>query len=375
MSSPLGRWTARILIGAASLFLAVCALEAWLELSAARRLYRQARDRFHPFLQVVPPAGLDGVNPDRFRGDAIAVAKPPHALRIFALGGSTTLGISNRFADTYPRLLQQRLQARHSGIRIEVENAGVDWYTTANSFINYSLRVRRFSPDIVIVMHAINDLCHGFAPPWFASGPFKPDYSHYLGPEAAILGPATGLQADYQRDGWMLWRLLGHALRRDPWPTGGIDSAAQMRTRLRAAPVTTFKSLETFAANYDLLVRAIQSDGHVAIAASEPSLYKDRHSPEEERRLWFAPVLCAEGGIYPDLDSMRKGMAQFNGAAKAVAAQHGAAFVDLDAAVPRDLDHFYDDVHMTRAGNERMAEAVALWISAHLPGALPEAER
>ena len=126
MSSSLGRWTARILVGAASLFLAVCALEAWLELSAARRLYRQARDRFHPFLQVVPPADLDGVNPDRFRGDAIAVAKPPRTLRIFALGGSTTLGVSNEFRDTYPRLLQQRLQARHSGIRIEVENAGVD---------------------------------------------------------------------------------------------------------------------------------------------------------------------------------------------------------------------------------------------------------
>jgi hypothetical protein len=56
---------------------------------------------------------------------------------------------------------------------------------------------------------------------------------------------------------------------------------------------------------------------------------------------------------------MRKGMAQFNGAAKAVAAQRGAAFVDLDAAVPRDLDHFHDDVHLTRAGNERVADAVA----------------
>ena len=49
------------------------ALEALLELSAARRLYRNSRDRFHPFLQLVPPADLEGVNPDRFRGDAIAV--------------------------------------------------------------------------------------------------------------------------------------------------------------------------------------------------------------------------------------------------------------------------------------------------------------
>src|SRR4029453_16983388 len=65
-------------------------------------------------------------------------------------------------------------------------------------------------------------------------------------------------------------------------------------------------------------------------------------SPDEERVLWFAPVFCAEGGEYLDLDSMRRGMTQFNDAAKAVADERGTAFVDFDASVPKDLRHFID---------------------------------
>src|SRR4029453_7149058 len=93
-------------------------------------------------------------------------------------------------------------------------------------------------------------------------------------------------------------------------------------------------------------------------------------SPDEERVLWFAPVFCAESGEYPDLDSMRRGMTQFNDAAKAVADERGTAFVDFDASVPKDQRHFVDDVHMNRAGNNAIAEAAARWISEHLPASL-----
>lgn len=365
------RWIWRIVVCAVSVIVAVCALEAGLELSAARRLYRQARDRFHPFVQIVPPADLEGVNADRFRGDSIALVKPPRTLRVFTLGGSTTLGLPNRYADTYPRLLQQRLHALHPGIAVEVENAGVDWYSTAHSLAAYTLRVRRFNPDVLIVMHAMNDLYRSFAPPWFASGPFQSDYSHYLGPTVAILGPQTGLASDYARGGWILWRLLGHALRRDPWPTGqSAEGLARLRSRFRAVSVASFRSLDTFKSNYEQLVRAIQADGHLVVVASEPSLYKDVMSPDEERVLWFAPVFCAEGGEYPDLDSMHRGMTQFNAAAKAVADERGTAFVDFDASVPKDLRHFVDDVHMNRAGNDAIAESAARWISEHLPASL-----
>jgi len=345
--------------------LAVVSLEALLELSTARRLYRESRRRFHPFLQLVPPAEMDGINAERFRGDPILLEKPALTLRIFTLGGSSTLGVSNRFEDTYPRLLQVRLQQQFPALRIEVENAGVDWYTTAHSIINYNLRIRRFHPDIVVIMHAMNDLYRSFAPPWLASGPYQDDYSHYLGPENGFVGPVTGLERDYNRANWMFWPLLNHFIRRDPWPLGqSAEGIVRLRARMHEVPVSKFRSLDTFKENYEQLLRTIQSDSHAVIAVSEASIYRDGLSDEERRVLWFAPVFCAEQGQYPDLESMRSGMLQFNRAAETIAANRGVSFLDFAARVPRDLKHFQDDLHLTKAGNEILADMVAVAISA-----------
>ena len=47
-----------------------------------------------------------------------------------------------------------------------------------------------------------------------------------------------------------------------------------------------------------------------------------------------------------------------NAVSRRVAEAHGTGFVDLDAVVPKDLDHLYDDVHMTPRGCEIAADAL-----------------
>jgi lysophospholipase L1-like esterase len=358
------RWVLRSAMLAVFVILAMAAAEGVLRIREARRVYREAARRFHPFLQHVPSAStLDGINAERFRGDEIAVEKPATTLRVFALGGSTTLGVSNGVADTYPRLLQERLQQQFPNVRVEVQNAGVDWYTTAHSLINYQLRIRRFHPDIVLVIHAINDLYRSFAPPWLTTGPFKSDYSHYLGPQIAFVGPPVGFQEGYERGGSMIGRALEHALARDPSPLDlSPAGVARLRARLRPVDVTTFRSLDSFKANYDLLIRGIRADGAMVIAGSESFLYKDGLSPDEERRLWFAPVFCAENGTYPTVASMRDGIRQFNDAARAIAQRHDVGFLEFEAMVPKTLEYFQDDAHLTRAGNDILARMTALLI-------------
>jgi hypothetical protein len=108
--------------------------------------------------------------------------------RIFTIGGSTTLGVGNEYRDTYPYMLQAALSARYPDMRIEVQNAGCAWYTSAHALVSYTTAVRRFQPDLVIFFEAMNDLVRSFSPPWLATGPFQPDYSHYLGPYARMAG-------------------------------------------------------------------------------------------------------------------------------------------------------------------------------------------
>ena len=54
-----------------------------------------------------------------------------------------------------------------------------------------------------------------------------------------------------------------------------------------------------------------------------------------------------------------RGMQAYNARIREVAEERGVRFVDLDAAVPKDLEHFYDDCHYTAQGNQRVAAALS----------------
>jgi hypothetical protein len=56
---------------------------------------------------------------------------------------------------------------------------------------------------------------------------------------------------------------------------------------------------------------------------------------------------------------MTDGMKQFNDVTKKIAAETGVHFVDLDAAMPKTIEHMYDDCHYTAKGNELIAEELA----------------
>jgi lysophospholipase L1-like esterase len=188
-----------------SVFLLVAELA--LRTSYAERLYREVgRHPPHPFLQLQPGSQVEHVNAQGFRGDPIVLEKRPGAFRIFAIGGSTTLGVANPYAESYPFLLQSLLQERHPGVTIEVQNAGSAWYTTAHDLVAYEIEVRQYRPDVVIFFEAINDITRSFSPPWWAVGDFKPDYSHYLGPYIRMTGPRVQFMTG--QSSWLTWNVV-----------------------------------------------------------------------------------------------------------------------------------------------------------------------
>jgi lysophospholipase L1-like esterase len=322
----------------------------------------------HPFLQTTASSLVD-VNPQGFRGDPIEPRKPPGTFRVFALGGSTTLGVGTPYEQTYPFKLQTLLRARYPDVTIQVENAGNAWYTTAHLLVEYQLLVRQYEPDVIVVFEAINDLYRSFSPAWWAVGDFKPDYSHYLGPYIRFLGPDVWPPAP--ASGWspstlLVWRRVRAALRREPSPYA-FDAAnfAKLRSQLRPRTVTAFKSLDSFRRYYELLIRNIQADGHPVLMASQPFIYSDALPTDVRESLFFAPVFCAEDGFYPTMESMMDGMRAFNETARALAGARAVPFLEFEKAVPKARTHFSDDVHMTAAGNEILARMVFDWIVDH----------
>jgi len=74
--------------------------------------------------------------------------------RIMCLGESTTfLGGGN----SYPRQLERILNQRNSGIKFKVINKGVGGTTSTNIVAKLESNIKKYNPDIIIVMMGIND--------------------------------------------------------------------------------------------------------------------------------------------------------------------------------------------------------------------------
>ena len=76
--------------------------------------------------------------------------------------------------------LQGLVAGQISG-RVDVVNAGIPGRTSADSLVNIALRVLPIDPDVVIVLHGVNDQKPNRAPG------FRDDYSHwYERPPSAV---------------------------------------------------------------------------------------------------------------------------------------------------------------------------------------------
>ena len=148
-----------------------------------------ARDLYitHPYLPVVLRPSTEyrdadmaaHINAQGLRGPERDAARTPGSWRVVCVGGSTTFGAGIvGDENTWPARLEERLSAARPDLRVEVLNAGVPGYTTAENVIYLSLRLLDLEPDLVVLYEGYND----FKPnrhPGFVS-----DYSHWRDREA-----------------------------------------------------------------------------------------------------------------------------------------------------------------------------------------------
>ena len=75
----------------------------------------------------------------------------PKTYRIVCLGDSFTWGLGVADDEAYPHLLEQRLLRHFPGVDVQVLNAGVPGYGTADELRYFESRVDEMDPDLVVV--------------------------------------------------------------------------------------------------------------------------------------------------------------------------------------------------------------------------------
>jgi lysophospholipase L1-like esterase len=106
-----------------------------------------------------PITKSDGKTYFRHRDIPTTIDKPADTVRIIAVGGSTTA--NNRPYSInkidYPKSLEIKLEDGFKQLSFEVLNAGSDAYSSAQSLINIEFRLVEYNPDIILLMHTVND--------------------------------------------------------------------------------------------------------------------------------------------------------------------------------------------------------------------------
>lgn len=282
-------------------------------------------------------------------------------LRVLTLGGSTTYGSGLTREQAYPAALERILRKRHPNQSLEVLNAGVPWHTTMHSLLRYVSRYAEWKPDVVIVMHAFNDIFQA-SEGKLTTGKFSEDYGHFFGALGNRVRPADRFRDEIYRTLFYNWfsRVWFSDLR-----TPAIDPPRPRVDLLRALPA--------FRRNLANIVQRAQDDGAKVIVLSQPFLYRTDLGSDERARLFFS-YYYADYAQVPSIEEQIMAMRAFNAASRDVALARNALFLDVEAMVPKTQGMFFDDVHYTELGARMVAEAVAAsipleWLQIGLMGA------
>ena len=95
-----------------------------------------------------------------FRGDEFQEQKHDIDFRIFAVGGSTTYGSGVTNDESWPAHLQQIIDKKITGKKIEVINAGIPGADTNGELKAIKQKLVGLSPDLIIMFDGWNDFAH-----------------------------------------------------------------------------------------------------------------------------------------------------------------------------------------------------------------------
>jgi len=287
-----------------------------------------------------------GVDEHGFRAEGLpppGSPKPPGEYRIFFVGASTTENLVLPDEETFPELVEVALNARAGSPKVIAINTAISGNTVADSLSLVAHRVLAMEPDLIVVLHAINDmratLSERFDPTHYADRrpPKPPRLGDVLTENVRLLDLADRLKDRLKtdRDTRMRARAEGVPYTEGVDPTAGLD----------------------YFTRYLRMLALLCRDADVPLVlCAQPSIYREDLDQEELDSLWMG--LINRGELNLDPATLAQGMRAYNQRIREVSEAWGVRFVDLDAAVPKDLVHFYDDCHYTTQGSAKVAEAL-----------------
>ena len=299
-----------------------------------------------------------------FRGDNAPRDFADH-LTIVAVGGSTTECFYLSDGRTWPELVGGRIGRAFS--RVWINNAGLSGHSTFGHLQLMRRHVVPLGPRMVLFLVGINDRAKAEGSRFDESiSPRRPGFAQTL---KQALTRNSELAA-------LLWN-IHRTLRATEL---GIDSREKDFAALAPRDAGPGKETEVlarhrggFVAAYgrrlEDLVTLAREGGIVPVLITQPAVYGPAVDAATGVDLARIPAEPVNGAI------AWKVLELYNDETRRVAALSATPLIDLARLLPKDTRYFYDFLHFSNAGADKVAEIVAAGLCPVLAAQLPEFAR
>ena len=296
-----------------------------------------------------------------FRG-----ADPPSdfegALTVVAIGGSTTECKLLDDEKTWCARLEQRLA--QSFDRVWLDNAGFDGHSTFGHLILLQQVVMELKPDCALFLVGINDVGRGDLSEYDQGA--RPENQPWTVRAIASSELLSSLQVLYRT--YMAFDLgLCHDVELDLARLSRVDLAAEPVEAVLAEHRERF--LEPYEKRLLRIVAACRVAGIEPVLVTQPALFGDAVDAATGIHIGELEV---EGGH--SASTSWRVLELYNDVTRRVGCDKRVLVIDLAARLAKDSSLYYDWVHYTNHGAERVAEIVAAELAPFLK-AHPEMQR
>jgi lysophospholipase L1-like esterase len=289
-------------------------------------------------------------NEHGFRGTRpTALVKAPGSTRIVILGESSTEDGLVEDGKTWPELLEARLNARLGTNAVEILNLGCAGYSMAASLRNLQVNGLKFKPDMVILYHGNNDFWKAFM-----ALPQLQRMETYI---------------DYEARNTTWWsRLLTKSILVDRI-SRRLYYANMERNRIclrayRDTPETRKRDLDMTGIEMEArrelgrIADVCATNGIWLVIGIQATLMKEQLNERELYAMWEV-LRWSYDGAPITWRTFVDGPQRVKTMQRDLARDQGLLCIDVEAAVPKTVEHFLDHIHSTEAGSAAIAAAFA----------------
>ncbi len=289
-----------------------------------------------------------------YRGDYLAMPKPPNEFRIFMVGGSSTECFYLDDAQAIHSVLQNQLnQLVRRPIVVKVYNAGKAGDRSDDHVSMIVHRIVHLQPDMIIVFAGINDLLASMA---------DYDYLHFFSSPRERLSLSRLLQmtaTEFQIPRRVYYLLSRYRPLTERQALEEVSSTLRVTERVKrrmATPITDSRprtDLIPYETNLRTIAGVAKAHHTRLIFITQQTTWNSSVDPEVSKWQWMLYRISLRIGVRAvtyRADYADTAMESLNDAMRRVALEEGAALYDLAKVMPKSSEFFYDDVHFNVKG-------------------------